>query len=94
MRVRARVNMPGMAIDEVFSGKTAEEVVVALRSFAARKAPFLARPIISSMPPLKLAAEATRLYNQETGKQVPPPASCEAFLAAGVAEGFFEMLDD
>lgn len=94
MKVRARLTIADMSIDEVFTGNNADAIVIAMRAFGARKAPLLLRPVINAMPPLKIATEATRQYNTETGKQVPMPATCEAFLESGVAEGFFEKIAD
>ncbi len=63
----------------------------ALREFkkeAAKRAPFLLRPVINGMSDLTFAAEAVKRNNQAKKRNDPPPASAQAFLDWAVERGY------
>ena len=93
MRVRVTYSAPGMEVDEVFSGATAEDVVSTMKRRVASEAGFAARLLIGSMSPLGFAQEVVRRYSREKGRSLPIPSSCEEFLTTGESEGIVTFVE-
>ena len=94
MTVRVALNIGETAIDETFSGPTAEDVVAAMRASLARHAPPAVGLVMRFLTPVQFARQAVARYAEATGRALPPPASCAEFLDMACAEGFAAVIDD
>lgn len=93
MKVQIRFHSKTLSVDESFSAPTADLVVTAMRDRAAGRAALMLRMVIRALPPLTFAGNVVERYNEATGRSVPAPASCEAFLKAMAAEGVATIED-
>ena len=93
MKVRVAHRTPQMNIDEVFAGPTSEAVVLAMQKAVASKVNFALRLFVNAMSPLQFAQEVVKRYNEASGKNVPPPRSCDEFIQLGEAEGIATVLE-
>ncbi len=75
-------------IDETVDVKDAAEALHRFKQEAARRAPFLLRPVINSMSDLTFAGEAVKRSNQQAGRNDPAPASAREFLDWAVSGGY------
>ncbi len=93
MKVRVLFNTPQMKVDEVYSGQSAEDIVGQMKRSVASHLGFALKMAVNAMSPTKFAQETVRRYNDATGKSVPIPDSCEAFLESARAEGIVTYLE-
>jgi hypothetical protein len=82
-----------MAVDEVFSGGSADEVVKAMQKAVASRLTFLMKPFVLNMSTAQFSQEVVRRYNEATGRSVATPQSAQEFLALGRAEGIVTYLE-
>ncbi|MDQ3813068.1 MAG: hypothetical protein M3347_03855 [Armatimonadota bacterium] len=80
-------------IHEIVESSDAAALLHEVKQQAAKRAPFLLRPVISSMGDLAFAAEAVKMSNQQTGRKDPPPASAQAFLDWAQERGYVTILE-
>ena len=93
MKVRIKVEHPQLKVDEVVSGRNAEEIVTTVKGNVAKKVPFALRLLINGMSPLGFAQEIVKRYNAEMKTNEPKPASCEEFLISAEKLGFVTILE-
>lgn len=93
MRVQVQYQAEQIRLDELFSGKNAEEIVRQMQGRVASRVNFVMRLAVNALSPLQFSQETIRRYNDATGKSLPIPQSCEEFLQLGQNEGIVTILD-
>ena len=78
-------------INEAIEGHDADDVLRKAKMEAARRAPFLVRPVISNMSDLGFAAEVVKRSNGEQKRNDPAPQSAQEFLDWAVQHGYVKM---
>lgn len=80
MRVNVNIQQDSIKINETFSGRSAEEVVTAMKARVAKEANFAMRMMINAASPLMFAQEVVKRYNDSKKTNLPIPNSCAEFL--------------
>lgn len=80
-------------VDETVEVRDAAEALSRTKSEAAKRAPFLLRPVIKSMGDLAFAAEAVKRNNAEKGREDPSPGSAQEFLQWAVECGYVSIVE-
>jgi hypothetical protein len=93
VKVRVQYQAQQICVDELFSGKNAEEIVRQMQSKVASKVNFVMRLAVNALSPLQFSQEAIRRYNDATKKNLPIPQTCEEFLKLGQNEGIVTILE-
>src|SRR5688500_5738814 len=93
MKVRLTYSAPGMDVDEVFTGATAEDVALGMKRRGAAESGLAVRFMIGSMSALGFAQEVVRRFNKQKGKSLPIPSSCDEFLKTAESEGIVQFLE-
>lgn len=78
-------------IRETVEVKDAEDALRRFKQEAAKKAPFMLRPLINGMSDLTFAAEAVKRNNSESGRSDAAPASAQQFLDWAVERGYVSV---
>lgn len=89
MKVRIHIE----EIDETVEARDAAELLSLFKREAARRAPFLVRPLIKGMSDLGFAAEAVKRDNARSGRDDATPKSAKEFLDWAVRRGYATVLD-
>ena len=89
MKVRVQIE----EINEIVEAANATVLLTMFKREAARRAPFLLRPIISGMSDLGFAAEAVKRDNARSGRNDAAPASAQEFLDWAIARGYATILE-
>ncbi|HZO87094.1 MAG TPA: hypothetical protein VFB38_02055 [Chthonomonadaceae bacterium] len=87
MKVRLHFRQDKIHIDEEFAGKSADEVVGAMKARVMKELPFAMRLVVGTMSNLGFAQEVVRRYNESQKKSLPVPESCAEFLTLAQGEG-------
>lgn len=87
-----KLNIHVHDIRETVEVANAEAGLKQFKREAAKRAPFLIRPVINGMSDLAFAAEAVKRDNQANNRNDPPPASAQAFLDWAVARGYITIV--
>ena len=87
-----KLNIHVQDIQQTVEVASAEDALRRFKQEAAKRAPFLMRPIISGMSDLTFAAEAVKRNNQMTKRDDPPPASAQAFLDWAAERGYLTIV--
>ena len=80
-------------INETVEGRDAAEILQKAKDEAAKRAPFLIRPVISNMSDLGFAAEVVKRANQEQKRNDPAPQSAQEFLDWATKNGYVKIED-
>lgn len=88
MRVHINIDQQGLTVKETFAGKSADEVVGAVKARVTRELPFALRIAVGAMSNLHFAQEVVRRYNNAQKRNLPLPTSCEEFLNLAQSQGF------
>jgi hypothetical protein len=80
-------------VDETVEVRDADEALKRTREEAARRAPFLARPIIKAMNDQTFAAEAVKRHNAEKGLSDPIPSTAQQFLDWAIQRGYVSVVE-
>ena len=80
-------------IHETLESRDAATLLHEVKQQAAKRAPFLVRPVVNSMSDLAFAAEAVKMANRETGRSDAAPASAQDFLDWAVQRGYITILE-
>lgn len=89
-----KLHIHAAGVDEQVEVRDAAEALSRTKSEAAKRAPFLVRPVIKSMSDLTFAAEAVKRNNAETKRDDPPPVSAEEFLQWAVQCGYVSVIEE
>jgi hypothetical protein len=88
-----KLHIHAAGVDEVVEVRDAAEALNRTKSEAAKRAPFLLKPVIKSMSDLAFAAEAVKRHNAEKKRDDAPPASAEEFLRWAIERGFVSVIE-
>jgi hypothetical protein len=93
LTVRAAFRAGDLSVDETFSGATPENVVAAIQTAVARRAPLAMRLAIGLLTPLRFAQMVVIRYGEASGRVFPPPSTCAEFIALAQSEGFAVVIE-
>ena len=93
MKIQVNITHANMTINETFNGKTAEEVVGAMKSRVAKELPFALRLAANAMGNLMFAQEVVKRYNDSEKKNLDLPKSCDEFITLAEEQGFATKLE-
>ena len=88
-----KVKIQYQNINETVESRDAATLLHEVKQQAAKRAPFLLRPVINGMSDITFAAEAVKMSNRESGRSDAPPASAQAFLDWAVQRGYVTILE-
>ena len=80
-------------VDEIVEVKDAAEALRRSKSEAAKRAPFLLRPVVNAMSDLTFAAEAVKRHNAEHKRNDALPDSAEAFLQWAIERKYVSVVE-
>ncbi|HEV2471862.1 MAG TPA: hypothetical protein VGS41_04310 [Chthonomonadales bacterium] len=92
MRVRVHIDQEGYYIDQVFEGRTEDEVLGSVKRRVARDLPFALRIAVSSIGNVAFAQEVVRRYNDRMNTTYPSPRSSAEFLKLAEEIGMAEVV--
>lgn len=93
MKVRVRVEVGGVRVDETLEGRDEEEIARKLRAELERRAPFAARLVLRTMDDRALWRKVVEMHNNRAGGAEPVPASAREFLAFAERAGYVTRLE-
>jgi hypothetical protein len=93
MKVRVRVNVANVNVDETVEGASEEELVAKVRREVEARAPFLARVAIRAMDDRALWRRVVEAHNSRTGAGEPAPDTAREFLEFGERAGYVTWLE-
>jgi hypothetical protein len=92
MKVRVKIDIGSVRVDQTVEGATAEDIVRTLRKELEARAPFLVRPVIRAMDDRALWRKIVELHNSKFHATEPVPQSAEEFLQFGERTGYVTRL--
>ncbi|HEX8550558.1 MAG TPA: hypothetical protein VF681_03275 [Abditibacteriaceae bacterium] len=88
-----KLHIHAAGVDEIVEVKDAAEALRRTKSEAAKRAPFMLRPVVNAMSDLTFAAEAVKRHNAEKKRNDAIPKSAEEFLQWGIERGFVSVVE-
>ncbi len=93
MKVRVKMDMAGRSVDEVVTGKDADDVLSQAKARVARELGWKGL-FLHAMPTMTFAQEAVRRYNGAYGAHYDLPQTSDEFLKLGQDMGYFTVLPE
>ncbi len=75
-------------VRETVEVRDAAEALSRFKKEAAKRAPFMLRPVVNAMSDMSFAAEAVKRDNARSGRQDAAPKNAQEFLDWAVARGY------
>lgn len=92
MKVRVKVDIESMSIDEVIEGSNESEVVKKMRDELTKRANFAQRLVLRALPDQTLWAKIVDMHNTKRGDSERAPTTPAQFLAFGERAGYVTKL--
>lgn len=93
MKVRVKLSIAGKDIDEIVTGRDAEDVLAQAQARVARELGWKGL-FVKAMSPLGFGQEAVRRYNAAHNSAYDIPQSADEFVQLGQDLGYLSLLPD
>ena len=93
MKVRITMDMGGQKIDEVVSGRNADDILAQAKDRVAKELGWKGL-FLKALTPLAFAQEGVKRYNAAFETKHPIPQSAEQFFELGEKLGYITVLPD
>jgi len=92
MKVRIKINVENVHVDEVVEGDSDAAIAAELRRQLEARSPFMVRLVLGTMSDQALWRKVVEMHNHRHRTNEPTPNTAAEFLAFGERVGYVERL--